>query len=255
MQLPFAIVPLIHFTNDPARMGSFRNLAWVRVLAWTTAAIIVALNVRLAALAIMDWLRSAGSWRTLVWLTAVPVAVLLALLLLWITLEPFLSRRRFGKGPVTLPETEAAGWGAAPAYHRILVPLDHTELDQLAVNHAAAMARLYGAKIFLLHVEEGVTSRIYGNDASTAEVEAGEQYLARIARSLRDHGISVETTISHSPSPQREIVRYANEVRPDLVIMGAHGHRRLKDLVFGNTINPVRHNLEVPLLIVRPGKT
>jgi len=255
MQLPFAIVPLIHFTNDPARMGSFRNLAWVRVLAWTTAAIIVALNVRLAALAIMDWLRSAGSWRTLVWLTAVPVAVLLALLLLWITLEPFLSRRRFGKGPVTLPETEAAGWGAAPAYHRILVPLDHTELDQLAVNHAAAMARLYGAKIFLLHVEEGVTSRIYGNDASTAEVEAGEQYLARIARSLRDQGISVETTISHSPSPQREIVRYANEVRPDLVIMGAHGHRRLQDLVFGNTINPVRHNLEVPLLIVRPGKT
>ena len=32
------------------------------------------------------------------------------------------------------------------------------------------MARLYGAKLFLLHVEEGVTSRIYGREASTAEV-------------------------------------------------------------------------------------
>ena len=29
----------------------------------------------------------------------------------------------------------------------------------------------------------------------------------------------------------------------------------LKDLIFGNTINPVRHQLDVPMLIVRPGKT
>ena len=45
---------------------------------------------------------------------------------------------------------------------------------------------------------------------------------------------------------KKEIVRYAREVHPDLVIMGAHGHGGLKDLIFGNTINPVRHNLEFP---------
>jgi manganese transport protein len=39
------------------------------------------------------------------------------------------------------------------------------------------------------------------------------------------------------------------------VIMGAHGHGGLKDLILGNTINPVRHHLSVPMLIVRPGKT
>ena len=50
-------------------------------------------------------------------------------------------------------------------------------------------------------------------------------------------------------------MRYAREIQPDLVIMGAHGHGGLKDLVFGNTINPVRHNLELPMLIVRPGKS
>jgi manganese transport protein len=38
------------------------------------------------------------------------------------------------------------------------------------------------------------------------------------------------------------------------VIMGAHGHGGLKDVIFGNTINPVRHDLAVPMLIVRPGK-
>jgi manganese transport protein len=49
-------------------------------------------------------------------------------------------------------------------------------------------------------------------------------------------------------------VRYAGEIRPDLVIMGAHGHGGLKDLIFGTTINPVRHNLQVPMLIVRAGR-
>ena len=116
------------------------------------------------------------------------------------------------------------------------------------------MAKLYGAKLYLLHVEEGVTSRVYGSDASTAEVEAGEGYLDGIAASLREHGIEVEAAISHAPSPRKEIVRYAKEIKPDLVIMGAHGHGGLKDLIFGTTIDPVRHRLDAPMLIVRAGK-
>jgi len=257
MQLPFAIVPLIHFTNDPARMGSFRNSAWVRVLAWATAIVIIGLNFRLAGMVVAGWLASAGPWRPLVWMAVIPLAIILSLLLLWVGVEPLITRwiHKFGHAPVVLPETAGAELAAAPVYKRILVPLDHTDLDRLAVSHAAAMARLYGAELFLLHVEEGVTSRIYGREASTAETEAGEQYLARIAQSLRDQGAKVETAISHSPSPTKEIVRYAREVHPDLVIMGAHGHGGLKDLIFGTTIDPVRHNLEVPMLIVRPAKT
>jgi manganese transport protein len=256
MQLPFAVIPLIHFTSDRARMGSFANSLWVRVLAWTTAAVIVGLNLRLAALTIADWLVSAGAWRTVVWLATIPAAAVLLLLLLWVTMEPLIARwtRKYGRAPVVLPETAGAEAAAVPTYHRILVPLDHSALDRLAVSHAAALAKLHGAKLFLLHVEEGVTSQIYGPDSSTAEVEAGEQYLERIAQALRDQGITVETAITHSSSPKKEIVRYAHEIRPDLVIMGAHGHGGLKDLVFGTTIDPVRHNLEVPMLIVRPGK-
>ena len=257
MQLPFAIIPLIHFTNDRTRMASFANSWWVRALAWVTAAIIVGLNVRLAATAISDWLSNAGPWRNVIWLTTISSTAFLTLLLLYVTMEPLISRwsRKYGRAPVVLPETAGVEAEASPVYHRILVPLDHTKLDRLAVNHAAAMARLYGAKLYVFHVEEGVTSRVYGKAASTAEVEAGEQYLERIAQSLREQGITVETGISHSPSPAREIVRYAREVQPDLLIMGAHGHGGLKDLIFGNTITPVRHHLDVPLLIVRPVKT
>jgi manganese transport protein len=254
MQLPFAIIPLIHFTSDRGRMGSFRNRAWVKTLAWITAVIIIGLNAWLLVDTIGEWLASAGHWKTLVWLITVPAGIGLALLLAWITVEPWISRRRMSGAPVELPEMAGAATEQTPVYRRILVPLDHTGLDRLAVAHAAAMARLHGARLYLLHVEEDVTSQLFGPESSTAEVEAGEQYLDRIAQSLRDQEISVETSISHSSSPKKEIVRYAREIHPDLVIMGAHGHGGIKDLIFGNTINPVRHDLDVPMLIVRPGK-
>jgi manganese transport protein len=254
MQLPFAIVPLIHFTSDRARMGSFANAAWVRWLSWITAAVVIGLNTWLAYDSIEGWLEGAGAWRGLVGVVAISVSAALVFLLLWVTFEPLISSRKRGRAALEFPATEGAAAAIAPVYQRILVPLDHTRLDLLAVSHAAAMAKLYGAKLYLLHVEEGVTSQIYGGDASTAEVEAGQAYLDRIARSLQDQGIAVETTIMHSTSPGKEIVRFAREMQPDLLIMGAHGHGGLKDLIFGTTISPVRHNLNIPMLIVRPGK-
>jgi len=49
MQLSFAVVPLILFTSDRHKMGSFANPMWVNVLAWTTAVIIIILNGKLLA--------------------------------------------------------------------------------------------------------------------------------------------------------------------------------------------------------------
>jgi manganese transport protein len=226
----------------------------VKVLAWSCAAVILVLNFWLAGQAISDWLGNAGPWRTAIRLVTIPAALGLTLLLLWVLLEPLIRHwGQYGRAPVVLPEAAAAP--AALVFRRILVTLDHTALDQLAVSHGAAMAQMHGAKLYLLHVEEGVTSQVYGPASSTAEVEAGEQYLERIAQLLRNQGLTVETAISHSTHPDKEIVRYAHEVNADMVIMGAHGHGGIKDLIFGNTINPVRHRLEVPMLIVRPGKT
>jgi manganese transport protein len=172
-------------------------------------------------------------------------------LLAWVTFEPWMSRFfRFGRPPVELPAPAAPAM-VPPVYRRILVPLDHTALDRAAIAHAASMARQHQAKLFLLHVEEGVTSQIYGALASTAEVEAGRQYLDEIVRSLEDGGIAVESLVVHSSNPKNEIVRYAREISPDLLIMGAHGHHRFKDLIFGDTIDPVRHEIDTPILIVR----
>jgi manganese transport protein len=259
MQLPFAVIPLIHFTNDKQRMGPFANARWVRWLAWLTAIVIVGLNVRLAATVLSEWLSTPGPWHTVLWIVTIPVAVGLALLLLWVSMEPLVrrwTRSKYGRASISLPDTPdtASVETAAPVYQRILVPLDHSVLDRLAVGHAAAMAKQYGARVYLLHIEEDVTSQVYGEQSSTAEVEAGGQYLQQIAQSIRNQGVPVETAVGHGLSPAKEILRYAAEIHPDLVIMGAHGHGGLKDLIFGNTITPVRHHLAVPMLIVRPGK-
>lgn len=252
LQLPFAVIPLVHFTNDRLRMGVFANPGWVRLAAWTIAAIIVVLNLWLSIQTAGAWLAAAGPWRP--WLMALFVVLGsgLGVLLFWVTAEPLMPAwiRRFGRGAVPMPAPDVLD-SAMPVYRKILVPLDHSALDRIAISHAAAMARLHKGRLFLFHVEEGVTSQLYGALAETAEVEAGQKYLDEIVARLTAEDIAVEAEICHSSDPQKEIVQYARRVRPDLLVMGAHGHRKLKDLIFGNTIDPVRHALGVPILVVR----
>jgi manganese transport protein len=82
-------------------------------------------------------------------------------------------------------------------------------------------------------------------------VEAGREYLDSLVGSLGEMKIEVEAAIRHGSNPRKEIVSYAREIHPDLLVMGAHGHGGIKDLIFGNTINPVRHKLNIPILVVR----
>jgi len=253
MQLPFAVIPLIHFTSDGERMGSFANRKWVKVLAWTAAAIIVGLNLRLVTTTLMGWLEGAGEWKLLVQLVVFPLVGLLGVLLIWVTIEPWVRRYARRREAVTMPAV-ATEMGQ-PSYRRILVALDHTALDQEAISHAAAMARAQGARVYLVHVEEGATSRVYGELASDAEVRAGEDYVEGVRRSLEREGIQAEGFIAYSDNPGDEIVRLARQVQADLLVMGAHGHRKVKDFLLGDTIEPVRHALDTPILIVRqPGK-
>ena len=249
LQLPFAIVPLVHFTNDRKRMGPFANPRWVQVLAWLTAALVIGLNIWLVKQTLADWISSTGGW--VLWLL-VPILAGVLALLLWVVLEPWLpaALRRKGRAAFVVP-LGVAEHLPSPSYTKILVPLDHSPLDRAAIAHAVAMARARHARIYLLHVEEGVTSQMYGPEASTAEVEAGNRYLDDIAGLIGGGEVAVERVVRHSTRPKTEIVNYARELQPDLIVMGAHGHKGLKDIIFGTTINAVRHNLKVPLLIVR----
>jgi manganese transport protein len=252
LQLPFAVIPLIHFTSDRNRMGSFANAAWVRTLAWFTAALIVGLNAWLVYNTLTEWLAADFPYRALVLPVVFAVLALVLMLLAWITFQPvFVARSRDASiNVVPMPQAVAKRLPEI-VYRNILVPLDHTSIDRYAVRHAAALAKYPGAKLYLLHVEEDVTSQIYGPLASTAEVAAGENYLQEIATELLEQGFQVETAIRYSRKAASEIIRYAQQLNPDLIVMGAHGHKGLKDIIFGTTINSLRHRLNIPLMIVR----
>ena len=145
MQLPFAIIPLIHFTSDRRAMGSFANRAWVQVLAWMTAAVIIALNCVWPRQTIGEWVAAAGPLAAVHLAGRVPAGHRVACCCCsGSPSNRCITRRcqRRGRATAALPEAASPGRGAPPVYQRILLPLDHTELDRLAVTHAAAMARL-----------------------------------------------------------------------------------------------------------------
>jgi manganese transport protein len=251
-QLPFAVIPLVHFTSDKKRMGKFANGAWLKVAAWFSAAFILVLNAWLVWDEAAGWITHSGSYRLLVALGCVLGSVAFAALLVVTGFWPWLR-----KGPipatrvaVTVPG-ESAPVFPIRTYSSILVPLDHSESDQEALGNALALARMHGSKLILLHVEEGIPSQLFGSLSSTAEITEGQDYLRNIVSSLREQNVNVEVVVRHGKSPAREIAQAVQDVQPDLVVMASHGHSGLKDLIFGTTINSLRHRVNVPLLIVR----
>jgi manganese transport protein len=252
IQLPFAVIPLIHITGDRKRMGEFVNGSVLKFFSWATAALIVSLNAYLAWYLLSTSVHSQGTWAGLLTAVEVIVSISLVCLLVFLTLWPWIVAERKRLQPVAVavnPIDDLAS--VVSTYTKVLVPLDHTESDIDALSNAVAIATSNRAQIILLHIEEGVASRLYGSLASNAEVQEGQQYLDHIANSLRDKGLRVEVVIRHGRSPAKEIAEVAHIYQPDLLVMAAHGHRGLKDLIFGSTINTVRHNLKIPVLIVQ----
>ena len=51
--------------------------------------------------------------------------------------------------------------------------------------------------------------------------------------------------------PSREIPKFVEENDIDMLVMGSHGHRLIGDLLWGETVDPVRHQVKIPVLVVR----
>jgi len=245
LQLPFAVIPLIRFTSDSKRMGAFASPGWVKTLAWTAAAVILGLNAMLSWEMISNWMRV---WPPVGWIV-IPVVLGIGALLAWLIAEPWLHRAETGHKPPETPEVELDL--GAPVYRRILVPVDHSKLDMETLFHATALARAHNAQMILLHVEEDVTSLVYGNVSTTAEVERGQVYLESLRATVQKAGVETELVVTHGGKVSQQIVRTAKACGADLLVMGAHGHKGLKDMIFGATINEVRHSVGVPVLVVR----
>jgi nucleotide-binding universal stress UspA family protein len=137
-------------------------------------------------------------------------------------------------------------------YHRILVALDHTKADDALLPHVGTLAQLTGAEMLLVHVADGWVARNYDtlNLAESEEMREDRDYLDRIAEDVRQRWQLRVTTRLALGDPPREILRLATEEHCDLIAMTTHGHRLIGDILFGSTIEYVRHRSRTPLLIV-----
>jgi manganese transport protein len=252
LQLPFAVIPLVHFTSDRKRMGRFANGFWLQAASWACALFILVLNISLLWQQIGEWLKISGGYRPIVLAGSVVLGSGFIVLLVVISFWPWLrtAPAESMRVAVTVPE-ESVPVFPTRSYSRILVPLDHSDADHEALGNAVALARSHGARVILLHVEEDVTSQVFGSLSSTAEIQEGQDYLTNLVASVRQQNVGVDVVVRHGNSPAAEIAAAVNELNPDLVVMASHGHRGIKDLIFGTTINSVRHRVKVPILIVR----
>ena len=137
-------------------------------------------------------------------------------------------------------------------YKRILVPLDNSPTDGPIVAHVQELARHCGASLLLIHVADGFAARNLQQLElkESEEIKKDRDYLDEVAARMSATGLEVDAILA-SGDPTDEIIAAAVREKCDLIAMGTHGHRFLKDVFFGSVANEVRHQSLVPVLLVR----
>ena len=132
-------------------------------------------------------------------------------------------------------------------YERILVPVEGTETDAPVLDHVAKLAALTGAEVILLRA-----AHFHTRDERTSEMDDAQADIERAAAELRDLGLGfVVRTLVVPGEPGEVVVSQAAEQHADLIAMATHGHGWAKRLVLGSTAEHVRHNTDVPLLLIK----
>ncbi|MBK6911966.1 MAG: Nramp family divalent metal transporter [bacterium] len=247
MQLPFAVIPLIQFTSDRRLMGEFASKLWVKILAWLAAAVIISLNIWLVITTLGEWIGTAPNgmewYHALVLAAAAGLGALLAYL---ITVPLF---RRLARPEMVVPSFEIPVT-ANVQYKKIAVALEGTHSDRVLLAQALAMAEDQHAQLLLVHVADTVGPRVWQQESEDREVLADEIYLSRLQEELLARGIQAKPVLGYG-NPPDEIVRLVKQEQAELLIIGTHGHRLIKDLLLGATATRVRHLIDIPVFMVR----
>jgi len=137
-------------------------------------------------------------------------------------------------------------------YKRILVPLEHSPYDSAIVEHIRMFARECGSSIVLIHVADGFAARNVKqlNLRESEEMRLDREYLEQTCASLKAEGFDVESLLAGG-DPSKEIAEAAAREQCDLIAMSTHGHKFIKDMLYGSVANEVRHLSRVPVLLVR----
>jgi manganese transport protein len=247
LQLGFATIPLIHFVSDKKEMGAFTIKPMVQIAAWLITAILVYLNLRMVIEQASGYFTNPDHlfWKIMI---AVGGLVFVALLVITIIFPLLKKRPKDGSVEVHRKTPSTIGDITIPSYKRIAVALDFSERDKHLIASALGQINEF-TKIIFIHIVESAPARILGNEADDYESRHDQEKLDKYVAYVNERGVSAESKLGFK-SRNKEIPRLVKEVNADLLVIGAHGHSGVKDWLYGETIDAVRHQLKIPVLIV-----
>ena len=250
LQLGFAVVPLIHFTSDRKRMGHFAISAKVKILAWACALLILALNAKLVIDQLNDWIKEYSNATIWIYGLVFPLTLGIGLLLVYVFLRPLLFKHYDTPAQVPHGLASAITDLSPVTYKMIGITIDFSKNDKDTIRHAI-MQGGKKAEYRLIHVVETAGARYYGTEVLDHETQSDVDNLETYVSSMKELGYKAGGKIGFGTAAS-SIAHIVKQEDIDFLVMGSHGHRALKDLVFGTTVNSVRHLVNVPVLVVKP---
>ena len=246
MQLGFAIIPLIHFVSDKQTMKQFAIKKVVQTIAWLMVSVLVLLNLRMILEATESYWQQQDS--LMVKSLLVLLFMFFGYLLLYVLLFPLFRKKRNNNNFAIHPAETGIKDFSSASYNKIAVALDFTNNDHKLLE--AAVAQPGENKTFLLiHIVESPASHLHGNLTADHETEQDRIRLDEIVNEMMKRGYKAEGILGFRDR-SKEIARILLDQEADLLIIGSHGHKGLKDILFGTTINKVRHLVKVPIFVV-----
>jgi len=246
MQLAFAVIPLIHFVSDRSRMQSFTIKLHTKIFSWIVASVITVLNLKLVFDSAMDGMNNTASVLVDI-LILTGIVLLIALLLITLIYPIIVLRRRHAEDVHDAQEMDMIT--AAGAFQRIALAVDFSEFDKKIISYGLKMAQK-DSRFFLIHITESASSLMMESENEDFETRHDRLRVEAYLEVLHRHGFKADSFIGHK-NRVREIARICKEQQADLLIVGSHGHRGFKDFIFGETVNKVRHVVQIPVLVAQ----
>ena len=246
MQLGFAVIPLIHFVSDKHKMGEFAIKTWVKIAAWSIAAVLVYLNARMVFSQASAYFAEPGNmfWKVMI----IFGGIVSGSLRVYIMIFPFRMKKEIIPPRIVHKEPDALKELDVPHYSRVAVALDFSKNDEKLLRYALGQGNT-GTHFILIHIVESASAKMLGGESGDYESQADEERLESYVGQLKEKGFSASFALGFHRRT-KEIVRLVKESSADMLVIGAHGHTGVKDWFFGETINTVRHELKIPVLIV-----
>src|SRR5246127_1229368 len=244
LQLPFAIIPLIYFAGSKKMMGDFAVTNLYRTLAWIATSLITGLNFYFVLIQTNEWVHD-DSISFIAKFFLAMACILVFAVLLFIIIYPILKKNKKQKS-FTLHQQHKLQLKDIKAPENIFISLDFSSADNKALNYALTLGGK-DADYKLLHIVETPGAIIYGAETEDFETRKDIEMIEKHVAQLVEKGIKVSYLIGYG-NPKKAIPELVNEHKADMLVMGTHGHKGLKDILLGTTVEGVRHNISVPLV-------